>query len=89
MKINYKKFGFLPYQVKWLEDKSQIKINEKSRRIGMTYTQAFEDVIDCGVEGKFDVWFSSNNDLNGREYIRYCKDFSKALNMVVKDIENE
>ena len=89
MKINYKKFGFLPYQVKWLEDKSQIKINEKSRRIGMTYTQAFEDVIDCGVEGKFDVWFSSNNDLNGREYIRYCKDFAKALNMVVKDIENE
>ena len=39
-KIDYTKFGFLPYQVAWLQDDSQIKIYEKSRRIGMTYAQA-------------------------------------------------
>lgn len=81
--INYKKFGFLPYQVKWLEDDSQIKLCEKSRRVGMSYVQAFEDVIDAGVEGKFDVWFSSNNETNAREYIDYCKKFAKTLNQVI------
>ena len=64
----------MPYQIKWLEDKAQIKVSEKSRRIGMTYVQAFEDVIEAGIEGKYDIWFSSNNDLNWREYIR-CKGF--------------
>jgi phage FluMu gp28-like protein len=36
MIIDYSKFGFLPYQIAWLEDRSQIKICEKSRRVGMS-----------------------------------------------------
>lgn len=83
-KIDYSKFGFLPYQVKWLEDKSQIKIYEKSRRIGMTYAQAFEDVEDTAIFGKYNVWFSSNNITNAREYIDYCKKYASALNAVIK-----
>lgn len=83
-KIDYTKFGFLPYQVAWLQDNSQIKIYEKSRRIGMTYAQAFEDVIDAAVFGKYNVWFSSNNITNAREYIDYCKKYAAALNAVVK-----
>ena len=83
-KIDYSKFGFLPYQVKWLEDKAQIKLYEKSRRIGMTFAQAFEDVEDAGVNGLYNVWFSSNNDTNAKEYIDYCKNYAEALNMVIK-----
>lgn len=82
--IDYRKFGFLPYQVAWLEDKSQIKLYEKSRRIGMTYAQAFEDVLDAAVYGKYNVWFSSNNITNAREYIDYCKKYAAALNAVIK-----
>jgi phage FluMu gp28-like protein len=81
-KIDYSKFGFLPYQCKWLEDRSQIKLLVKSRRTGGTRTQAFEDVEDAGVNGLFDVWFSSNNDLNAQEYIGYCQQFARALNAV-------
>lgn len=84
--IDYQKFGFLPYQCAWLEDNSKVKIFEKSRRIGITYAQAFEDVMDSGVYGLYDTWFSSNNDLNAREYIRYCKSFATTLSLVVKDI---
>ncbi|MEG1648323.1 MAG: terminase family protein [Rikenellaceae bacterium] len=83
-KIDYKKFGFLPYQVAWLEDSSQIKIYEKSRRVGITYVQAFEDVMDCGVYDRYDVWFSSNNETNAREYIDYCKKFAGVLNLIIK-----
>lgn len=38
---------FLPYQQEWLADSSRMKIAEKSRRIGWTYTQAYEDVRDA------------------------------------------
>lgn len=82
--INYSKFGFLPYQIAWLEDTSQIKICEKSRRVGLTYVQAFEDVVDAGVYGKYDVWFSSNNETNAREYIDYCKKFAKVLSAALE-----
>ncbi|MDR1756080.1 MAG: terminase family protein [Culturomica sp.] len=83
-KIDYRKFGFLPYQIAWLEDTSQIKLYEKSRRIGLTYAQAFEDVLDAAIFGKFNVWFSSNNTTNAREYIDYCKKYASALNAVIK-----
>ena len=81
-KIDYSKFGFMPYQVAWLEDESQIKLYEKSRRIGLTFVQAFEDVRDAGILGLYNVWFSSNNETNAREYIDYCKKYAKALNAV-------
>lgn len=84
MKTDYAKFGFLPYQVAWLEDKSQIKLYEKSRRVGLTYAQAFEDVEDAGINGLYNVWFSSNNDTNAKEYIEYCKNYAEALNLVIK-----
>lgn len=87
--IDYEKFGFMPYQVAWLEDSSPIKLCEKSRRIGMTYVQAFEDVLEVGVQGLYDVWFSSNNETNAREYIDYCKKFSKVLNLVIKVTDGE
>ena len=82
MKIDYSQFGFMPYQVAWLEDDSQIKLYEKSRRIGLTFVQAFEDVRDAGIYGLYNVWFSSNNETNAREYIDYCKKYAKALNAV-------
>jgi len=85
--IDYSKFGFMPYQVAWLEDNSQIKLYEKSRRIGLTFVQAFEDVRDAGILGLYNVWFSSNNETNAREYIDYCKKYAKALNAVFETSE--
>lgn len=82
--IDYSKFGFMPYQVAWLEDTAQIKLYEKSRRVGLTYVQVFEDVMDAGVYGKYDVWFSSNNETNAREYIDYCKKFAKTLSVALE-----
>ena len=38
---------FFPYQKRWLQDKSKVKIFEKSRRIGGTWVQSFEDVQNC------------------------------------------
>lgn len=72
---------FLPYQKRWLKDKSPKKIVEKSRRIGMTHAQAYEDVRDC-VTGEVDkVWFSSADESAAKEYIDDCAKFAKAFNV--------
>ncbi len=76
---------FLPYQKAWLADKSTIKIINKSRRIGLTYVQAYEDVQDAAT-GKCDVWFSSSDLGNAAGYIDYCKKWASILNMAAKDL---
>lgn len=75
---------FLPYQRKWLEDNSQIKIWEKSRRIGATFVQAYEDVRDCITKRVSNVWFSSADESAAREYILYCARFARAFDIAFK-----
>lgn len=77
---------FLPYQVRWLKDRSKIKISEKSRRIGMTYVQSYEDVEDCVAKQVSSVWFSSADLTAAREYIEYCKKWAKIFNAVAEDL---
>nr|BDD48256.1 hypothetical protein 6 [bacterium] len=75
---------FLPYQNRWLDDKSPIKIWEKSRRIGATYVQSYEDVMDCVKDKGYDVWFSSADESAAREYIAYCEQWTKFLKIAAK-----
>lgn len=86
---------FLPYQIQWLQDKSPIKIWEKSRRIGATYVQSYEDVRDC-VTKNIDVWFSSADESAAREYILYAEKWARLLHaaaqylgQIVIDSEND
>jgi len=70
---------FLPYQVAWLQDRSRMKIWEKSRRIGATYCQAYEDVRDCVERAGLAVWFSSADESAAKEYILYCEQWAKLF----------
>jgi len=80
MKTNY----FLPYQMRWLNDHSKIKIWEKSRRIGATYVQSFEDVQDCINKRVPAVWFSSADESAAKEYIDYCENWVKYYHAIAK-----
>lgn len=85
MKNNNKAF-FLPYQLRWLNDKSKVKIWEKSRRIGATYVQSYEDVRDCVYKRVPAVWFSSADESAAREYIDYCEQWTKLFNVAAKSL---
>jgi phage FluMu gp28-like protein len=70
---------FLPYQEAYLADESRLKIVEKSRRIGFTFVQSYEDVRDC-IRGKgMDVWLSSADRSAAEEYIIYCEKWFKMF----------
>lgn len=84
-----KKPYFLAYQEAWLKDQSRMKIAEKSRRIGWTYVQAYEDVRDAAKsreEGGLDIWFTSADISAAREYVRYCKQWAELFGIAAKDL---
>ncbi|HSA07584.1 MAG TPA: terminase family protein [Candidatus Gastranaerophilales bacterium] len=79
---------FLPYQQRWLDDDTKIKIWEKSRRIGATYVQSYEDVRDCVSKKVPAVWFSSADESAAREYIAYCEQWTKLFHIAAKPLGN-
>lgn len=75
---------FFPYQTDWLNDKSRFKIWEKSRRIGATYVQSYEDVEDCAKNKNYRVYFSSADDSAAVEYIDYCARWCELFKAATK-----
>lgn len=77
---------FLGYQQRYLADTSTFKIVQKSRRIGFTYVQSYEDVREAAA-GQWDVWFSSADESAAKEYIEYCGMWAKILNLAGSEVE--
>jgi phage FluMu gp28-like protein len=77
----------LPYQYQWLQDTSRVKIWEKSRRIGATFVQGYEDTEYCALANKpRKVYFSSADESAAKEYIDYIRFWSEKLNFVITDV---
>ncbi|MDX9916032.1 MAG: hypothetical protein RBS49_09085, partial [Sphaerochaeta sp.] len=72
----------LGYQQEWVADQSEVKVCEKSRRIGLTWAQAADDVLLASREDGMDVLYISYNYDMTREYVDTCafwaKNFAKA-----------
>lgn len=81
--MNDRKY-FLPYQIDWLKDESPIKIWEKSRRIGATYIQSYEDVRDVIKKTVPAVWFSSADESAAKEYILYAEQWTRLFHAASK-----
>ena len=77
---------FLPYQKAWIMDGSRIKLMEKSRQIGMSWTTAYELVRRHSLAGeRRDSWVSSRDELQAKLFIEDCKKFAGILNVAAKD----
>lgn len=76
----------LGYQQRWCEDHAEVKLCEKSRRIGLTWGEASDDVILASAADGMDVLYISYNQEMTREYIDTCafwaKHFAKAVSQV-------
>lgn len=80
----------LPYQKKWVADKSAVKFYEKSRRIGITWAEALDNVLTACSNKGMDVWYIGYNKDMAREYIDTCADWAKKLNQAASNIyDNE
>ncbi len=81
----------LPYQKTWLGDKSPVKVVEKSRRIGLTWAQALDDVLKASTSGRdgMDVLYISFNQDMTREYIDTCAEWAKKLQIVAGKVNED
>jgi phage FluMu gp28-like protein len=77
---------FLPYQQRWIRDTAKLRICEKSRQIGLSYADSYDSVRKAAVKGGRDVWVMSRDEIQAKEYARYCMRWAKILNYAAADL---
>lgn len=79
----------LPYQQAWVADRSEVKIVEKSRRIGITWAEGSDDVLTAATEGRdgMDVLYIGYNQEMTREYIQTCAWWAKQFSRVCSETD--
>lgn len=78
---------FLPFQSKWIKDSSRIKLMEKSRQIGISWSTAYAADERAAAQGaRFDEWVSSRDDIQARLFIEDCKLWAGIMGLAAKDL---
>lgn len=78
---------FLPYQQKWILDNSKMKLMEKGRQIGLSWSTAYRLVREKSKVGvKFDAWVSSRDDIQARLFLEDCKAFAAIFHIAGNDL---
>lgn len=78
---------FLEYQDEWIEDTSRLKLMEKGRQIGLSWSTAYGAVERTAPkEARFDQWVSSRDEIQAKLFIEDCKKFGAMLNAGMKDL---
>lgn len=80
----------LPYQQRWIADTSPFKMAEKSRRTGLTWAEAADDVLTASSSreaGGQNVYYIAYNQDMTIEYIQACSMWAKAFNRAADEIE--
>ncbi len=80
----------MDYQREWLADASPLKIAEKSRRIGLTWAEAADDVSIAArrrSDGGQNVFYIGYNMDMAIEFIDACAMWARCLSLVVSAVE--
>lgn len=77
----------LGYQQRWIADESPLKIGEKSRRIGLTWGEAADNVLTASSEDGSNVFYISATQDMALEYIEACSMWARAYDMAAGEIE--
>jgi phage FluMu gp28-like protein len=78
---------FLPFQGKWIMDRARLKLMEKSRQIGISWSTAYTAVERTAAVGaRNDQWVSSRDDIQARLFLEDCKMWAKVLNLAAHDL---
>jgi len=71
---------FLPYQLRWFRDQSRMRLGEKSRQIGWTWMNAFEDAINgVGTDKSPNTYFMAGDSEAAKAYIDDCANWLDDL----------
>lgn len=78
---------FLPFQSRWIKDDARIKLMEKSRQIGISWSTAYGADERAAAQGaRYDEWVSSRDEIQARLFIEDCKLWAGIMGMAAKDL---
>lgn len=78
------------YQQRWVADRSPLKVMEKSRRTGITWGEASDNVLTAASErtaGGQNVYYIAYNQDMTIEYIQACAMWARVFNYAAGEIE--
>lgn len=79
---------FLPYQRRWIEDRSPIKIMEKSRQVGISWASAYACVRRSAErDQRLDTWVSSRDAAQAKLFLEDCRAFAGSLSLAAAAID--
>jgi len=77
----------LGYQRRWIEDATPVKVYEKSRRIGVSWTEAADcALLAAGAKG-MNTWYIGYNKDMAQEFIADCADWARFYNLAASQVE--
>lgn len=82
--------ALLAYQQRWVADQSPFKLMEKSRRTGVTWAEASDDVLIAAAEkpaGGQNVYYIGTDQEMTEEYIQACASWARVYNRAAGEIE--
>lgn len=82
--------ALMGYQQRWVADKSPLKVIEKSRRTGLTWGEAADDVLTAAsnrAAGGQNVYYIAYNQDMTIEYIQACAMWARVFNYAATEIE--
>ena len=79
--------ALLGYQQRWVQDQSDVKIIEKSRRIGLSWAEAADDALLAASRNGMDVWYIGYNQDMAQEFVEDCGDWLRHYNKAASAVE--
>lgn len=79
--------ALLPYQQAWIEDRSPVKVCEKSRRVGLSWCEAADDALLAGRADGMDVWYIGYNKDMALEFINDTGSWVRQYNLAASAME--
>jgi len=78
---------FLPYQERWIRDTSRLKLMEKARQIGLSWSTAYPTVERTAKAGaKWDQWVSSRDEIQARLFLDDCRMWARVFQLAAEDL---
>lgn len=77
----------LPYQVRWLADEAPVKVAEKSRRVGITWTEAADSALRAAAAKGMDTWYIGYNRDMALEFVETAAQWARQFNKAAHAIE--
>jgi phage FluMu gp28-like protein len=77
----------LLYQRQWLIDRAAVKVYEKSRRIGITWTESADAALNAATSTGTDWWYIGYNKDMALEFVEAAAGWARRFNHAAQTIE--